>query len=220
MKFIRILSFCPSCLYRRVMRMQTKRVMRELAAEAMAEADAHPTLRVDEFLDPDIVDMAKGMLLRHRLEMSDLGIEVPAQPEEPDPDEPDPQLPDVPQPTPRAENTTLIENDGIVTRVDARAIGTVRFMGGPHGRSVQVYSVRRSAQTTCLERLFGRRRVFLCSESGRSGVYPARGSLFRAHFGARWRPERPLAPLLRTEHGTLHPADEAVLHAADFLMRG
>ena len=106
-----------------------------------------------------------------------------------------------------------------VYRDDRRAIGEVSLASG---QKRKVFEVRADRDTlTWWRRVWGGRRIYLLGRK-KDGLFVVVGALTsEGVFGSRklkLTPTRPLAALVETPDGQVHPADEQVLKACEYLL--
>ena len=106
-----------------------------------------------------------------------------------------------------------------VYRDDRRAIGEVSLASG---QKRKVFEVRGDRETlTWWRRVWGGRRIYLLGRK-KDGFFVVVGGLTsEGVFGSRkikLTPTRPLAALVETPDGQVHPADEQVLKACEYLL--
>ena len=107
-----------------------------------------------------------------------------------------------------------------VFRDDGRAIGEVSLASG---QKRKVFEVRADRDTlTWWRRVLGGRRVYLLGRK-KDGLFVVVGALTsEGIFGShrlKLTPTRPLAALVETPTGHVHPADEQVLKACEYLLQ-
>ena len=115
----------------------------------------------------------------------------------------------------------VIEEDFLrrVFRDDGRAIGEVSLASGQRRH---VFEVRADRDTlTWWRRIRGGCRVYLLGRK-KDGLFVVVGALMsEGIFGRhkhKLKPTRPLAALAETPDGQVHPTDEQVLEACDYLL--
>ena len=106
-----------------------------------------------------------------------------------------------------------------VYRDDGRAIGEVSLASG---QKRKVFEVRSDRDTlTWWRRVWGGRRVYLLGRK-KDGLFVVVGGLTsEGALGSRklkLTPTRPLAALVETPNGQVHPTDEQVLKACEYLL--